>query len=84
MDIGIRAISSLLHSQGIGDLFRIYLNCRRDDIHFNLAFIPPEFKHRSKEPFDREYMNALYHTCYELAVEGYPWMEAPPFLDDAP
>ena len=32
-----RAISSLIHSQGLGDLYTIYLNSQRDGIDCNLG-----------------------------------------------
>ena len=43
MNIGGRAVSSLIHTQGIGDLFRIYATAERDGVDFNLAFIPATF-----------------------------------------
>ena len=82
LDIAGRAVSSLLHTQGVGDLYRIYLNAQRDDIEFNLAYIPAEFQLQAEEPFDRAYMNELYDLGYELAVNGYPWQSRPPFLGD--
>ncbi len=81
MSIAGRAVSSMIHTQGIGDLYRIYLGAQRDDIDFNLAFIPPEFTLESKEVFDREYMNALYDVGYERAKNGYPWQKLPPLFE---
>lgn len=31
-----------------------------------------------KEPFDREYMNALFGQGYQLGLQGYPWTKVPP------
>src|SRR5262245_9016906 len=73
-----KAISSLLHSQGIGDLYRIYLIAQRDGVDYNLAYIPPTFKAEHKEDFDTTYMRQLYALGYELAVKGYPWQKTPP------
>jgi predicted acylesterase/phospholipase RssA len=73
-----KAISSLLHSQGIGDLYRIYLIAQRDGVDYNLAYIPPTFKAEHKEDFDTEYMRQLYVLGYELAVKGYAWQKTPP------
>ena len=73
-----KAISSLLHSQGIGDLYRIYLIAQRDGVDYNLAYIPPTFKAEHKEDFDTAYMRQLYALGYELAVKGYPWQKTPP------
>jgi hypothetical protein len=37
LSISGRAISSLIQTQGVGDLYRIYVAAQRDDIDFNLA-----------------------------------------------
>jgi predicted acylesterase/phospholipase RssA len=73
-----KAIASLLHSQGIGDLYRIYLIAQRDGVDYNLAYIPPTFKAEHTEDFDTEYMRQLYALGYELAVKGYAWQKTPP------
>ena len=76
--IGARTINSLIRSQGIGDLYKIYELCRRDDISFNLAFIPSEFTEEPSEGFDQVYMGKLYDLGYEMAKAGYPWQKYPP------
>ena len=81
MNIGGRAISSLIHTQGIGDLFRIYATAERDGVDFNLGFIPPTFTTPHPEDFDQAYMRALYDVGYDLALRGFPWMKAPPNFD---
>ena len=43
LSIARRSIDSMIHSQGVGDLYRIYLTAQRDKIDFNLAFIPSSF-----------------------------------------
>jgi hypothetical protein len=78
MSIAERAISSLIQTQGIGDLLRIYLIAKRDEADFNLAFIPPSFNVHRKEQFDTEYMRQLFAVGYEMAVKGYPWRKTPP------
>lgn len=78
MSIAGRAITSLIQTQGIGDLYRIYLTSKRDGIDFNLAFIPKTFNAPHKEDFDREYMGKLFDFGYELAAKGYPWAKFPP------
>ena len=40
MSIAGRAVASLIHTQGIGDLYRIYATAQRDGVDFNLTFIP--------------------------------------------
>jgi predicted patatin/cPLA2 family phospholipase len=79
-----RSLESLVRTQGIGDLFRLYLETCRDGLDFNLAFIPSEFTKESEEDFDAEYMKSLYDLAYERAVEGYDWEKMPPELEEAP
>lgn len=84
MSIAARAVASLIHSQGLGDLYRIYATTRRDGVDFNLAFIPSSFNAPHKEEFDNEYMRKLYGTGYDMALQGMPWLKAPPgFTDDS-
>ncbi|MGF1629280.1 MAG: patatin-like phospholipase family protein [Kiloniellaceae bacterium] len=73
-----RAISSLIHSQGIGDLYRIYLTSQRDGLDYNLAFIGPDFDFEHLDEFDQAFMRALYRYGYDLGRQGYPWRKAPP------
>jgi len=78
MTIAGRAISSLIHTQGIGDLYRIYLTTQRDDVDFNLAYIPDSFNAPHKEDFDTEFMRKLFAVGYDMATKGYPWQKKPP------
>jgi hypothetical protein len=78
MPIAGRSISSLIRTQGIGDMYRIYLGARRDGLDYNLAYIPEEFEEKSKEPFDPEYMRKLFDLGYRLAKDGYAWEKVPP------
>jgi len=78
LSIAERAISSLIQTQGIGDLYRIYVSANRDKIDFNLASIPETFTTELKQPFDTAYMNALFNLGYNLGAKGYPWAKFPP------
>jgi predicted acylesterase/phospholipase RssA len=78
MSIAGRSVASLIHSQGIGDLYRIYATAQRDGVDFNLGFIPSSFKAEHKEEFDTEYMRALYKTGYDMMLNGFPWLKVPP------
>lgn len=80
LSIANRAITSLIQTQGVGDLFKIYATSERDDIDFNLAFIPASFHAEHKEDFDPKYMQSLFNTGYSMAVKGYPWLKRPPGL----
>jgi len=78
LDIAGRAVSSLIYSQGLGDLYRIYLITQRDGIDYNLAYIGSEFTAPHKEEFDTAYMRQLYEYGYEQARGGYQWRKYPP------
>jgi hypothetical protein len=73
-----RAISSLIQTQGLGDLYRIYLTARQDGLDYNLAYIGADFKAERKEDFDNAYMRALFDYGYQLGRKGYPWQKVPP------
>jgi hypothetical protein len=78
LPIASRSISSLIRTQGIGDLYQIYALCERDGNDFNLAYIPAEFTENPTEGFDPVYMGKLYDLGYQMAIKGYPWDKAPP------
>jgi hypothetical protein len=80
LSIAGRAISSLIQTQGIGDLYKIYATAQRDGIDYHLAYIPKSFYAPHKEDFDTEYMRKLFQTGYDLAVKGYRWEKTPPGL----
>lgn len=79
--IAARSIDSLLRTQGIGDLYRLYLVAKRDGMSYHLAHVPDEFDEVPKEPFDKEYMRKLFDLGYKLAKSGYPWETAPPGVE---
>lgn len=78
LTIAGRAISSLIQSQGAGDLDRIYMLTERDGIDYNLAYIPSTFDVPLEVPFDTNYMNALFALGHDLAAKGYDWQKTPP------
>ena len=73
-----RSISSLIRTQGIGDLYQIHSLCLRDGNDFNLAYIPADFTEKPSEAFDPVYMKALFEHGFEMARDGYDWEKAPP------
>ena len=76
--IALRSIVSLIRTQGIGDISRIYLDAQGDGLDFNLAYIPDNFDLKPKEAFDPAYMKQLFEIGYQLAKGGYPWQKEPP------
>jgi hypothetical protein len=80
LTIAGRAISSLIETQGIGDLYRLYLVAKKDGVDFNLAYIGADFTAKHQEDFDTAYVRALFEYGYQLGRRGYPWRKAPPGL----
>jgi hypothetical protein len=80
LPIALQAVTTLIQSQGIGDLYRIYTVTQRDGIDFNLAYIPPTFNTPHTRDFDTVYMRALYDVGCSLAEKGYIWTKKPPVL----
>jgi hypothetical protein len=78
-----RAVSSLIQTQGVGDLNRIYLTSKRDGIDYNLAYIPKEFTVPKKSEFDPAYMEPLFELGRRLGARGYAWKKYPPGYDPA-
>jgi hypothetical protein len=73
-----RAVSELMRTQGVGDLYELYTATQRDRIDYNLAFIPSDFNAPHKEQFDTHYMRELYNFARNSAIAGYPWKKYPP------
>jgi hypothetical protein len=71
-----RTISTLIRSQGIGDLARVYIAAAEHGLKFHLAYVPTTFVGEATEIFDANYMRQLFDLGYELARKGYPWTES--------
>ncbi len=79
LPIAGRSISALVRTQGVGDLYRIYLGALRDGLDFNLAYIPDDLPFpKATAPFDTVYMTNLFEYGFNLAKKGYPWSKTPP------
>jgi predicted acylesterase/phospholipase RssA len=81
LPIASRSISTLIKTQGVGDLYRIYLVSRIESMDFNLAYIPESFTQTSASMFDPIYMKSLYDLGYSQGSQGYRWYKEPPGLD---
>ncbi|GAA0650377.1 patatin-like phospholipase family protein [Brevundimonas lenta] len=78
LSIANRAVSSLIQTQGVGDLTRIYLTATRDGLDYNLAYIPADFTVPKTSEFDPVYMSQLFDRARQMATAGYVWDKAPP------
>ena len=79
--IARRTLASLVRTQGLGDLYQAYLLSQRDGIAFRLAVIPDSSTEQPAEPFDTEYMIALFERARAAGRQGFRWAEAPPGYD---
>ena len=68
-----RTVSTLIHSQSLGDLAKIYLVSARDGLDFNLAYVPDTFDEKPREIFDVDYMGKLFALGRSMAEQGFPW-----------
>ena len=75
-----RAIETMIASNGVGDLYRIYTTTQRDGIDFNLALIGEDFKVPYAGPFDAAYMAKLFAYGWRRGQAGYDWQKVPPGL----
>jgi predicted acylesterase/phospholipase RssA len=82
--IASRAVSTLIQTQGTGDLYRLYVIAQRDGIDYNVAYIPDSFKEKLPAPFDQAYMRKLYAVGREAMLQGTPWHKQPPGFDATP
>lgn len=76
--IAPRSVASLIKAQGVGDIYRIYVIAQRDGLDFNLAHIPDELDTNRSDEFNKQVMNVLFDTGYNLARYGYRWQKTPP------
>ena len=78
--MSFRAITCLIHNQGIGDLYRIYAIAKRDHIKFRLTYIPPSFQSPHPGEFDTAYMRDLFALGEKMGLGGVEWSDHPPVL----
>jgi hypothetical protein len=78
LSIAGRTISSLIRTQGFGDMYRLFLEAQRDGLDYHLAYIPEEFDAVSAEQFDPVYMRALFETGKQLGRRPDHWHKTPP------
>ena len=73
-----KSVSTLIKTQGVGDLYRMYASAKRDGISFNAMWVPDNFDMKEPEPFDPTYMKALFELGESLGRDGIKWSRVPP------
>lgn len=78
LKITSRALAMLIATQGVGDLYQLYLLAQRDGFDYHLTFIPPSFTDYTEVPFDQAYMNAVYRFGQDYVRTPAAWTGLPP------
>src|SRR5262245_41447711 len=68
-----KSVSTLIKTQGIGDLYRMYVSAQRDGIGYNAIWVPDSFEMKEPEPFDPTYMKALFELGESMGRGGIKW-----------
>jgi Patatin-like phospholipase len=69
-----RAFEMLIRSQSIGNIESILSLAKRDGLGANITYIPRDFTHKPDEPFDRDYMNALFTVGHAAGSASEGWL----------
>ncbi len=73
-----RSLATLIKTQGVDDLRIAYDLSRQRGGTFRAAWIGVDFKAQLEEPFDPEYMRALFDYGYARFKSGNLWRDRPP------
>lgn len=73
-----RSISTMIAANSVGDIYRMYLQTRRDNIGFRLAYLTRRFPYDASKPFDRDYMQKLFDYGQAEIRRGAAWGTKPP------
>lgn len=75
-DIASRSVSSLIRTQGIGDIYRIAAITNRDGVAVKLTSIPQTAPaDPGDEVFDPVHMSALFEYGYKRVLDGRAWVD---------
>lgn len=73
-----RSITTMIKQQTEGDLIKLYLRAKKNNIKFRMNSIPVSFKEKSNEPFDRSYMTKLFELGFQNGMAQAGWRKSPP------
>ncbi len=80
LPIAGRAISTLIHNQSAGEIYRIYRRALDAGAEFRMLAIPADFKYTSTQVFDPAYQEKLFAFGETLGRAGNGWLRRPPEL----
>ena len=75
LSITARSASTLLHFSAVNDIVRIFLLAQRDGMGFRLAYIGPDFQATREDPFETQFMRALFAYAEAQGRAGGRWRE---------
>lgn len=78
LQIAGRAVTTMVASNAVGELYRIYTTTQRDHIAFKLALIEDDFTEPYTTRFDHGYMCKLFAYGRAKGAGGYAWQTTPP------
>ncbi len=73
-----RSFNTLIMTQGRADVRKIAGIAKRDDMEFQLAAIPSDFSHPTKEFFDPAFMQPLFAIGFSHGRQQDAWMREAP------
>jgi predicted patatin/cPLA2 family phospholipase len=73
-----RTVDTMIKTQGLGDLYRLFIVSQANGTDYNLASIPDSFVMKSNGQFDPVYMTALFDVGFKQGHDGTAWMKQPP------
>ncbi|GAB6905209.1 patatin-like phospholipase family protein [Desulfosarcina cetonica] len=76
--ISARSIQTLIKNQGLGDLYKLFLIARNNDMAYHLEFIPSDFSEKPNEMFDLNYMQSLFDLGFAKGQQPDHWHVLPP------
>ncbi len=56
----------------------LYAFSKKNNMDYNLVYIPGNFPDTSTQAFDPDYMGKLFDLGFRLETNGNPWKQVPP------
>ncbi|EUB99962.1 Patatin [Rhizobium sp. CF080] len=79
LSVSTRAYSILVKSQTRQSLYAVYEYCRRVGIGFHMAAIDVAVPYTMSDPFNNDYMRAVFKIGYDRMSNGRLWRDRPVF-----
>lgn len=81
VSIAERSLSTLIKHQSVSNIADMHAQARRDGFEFNMTAVPPNLNLPPTEPFDANYMDALFRAGLATGRSAHGWAgDARPLL----